>query len=171
MQKIVWQNKVLKISDLKPAEYNPRKLTADQKQQIKNSLDKFSLAEPIVVNSDMTVIGGHQRIKILKESGVKEIEARVPSELLPKDLEKELNIRLNKNSGEFDFDILKDNFEDNVLLDFGFSEFEIGTDYRDPLIDSSFYTDEALEKVKDATEKTKEICKLCKQPIKHPTNS
>ena len=70
----------LKLNDLKLAEYNPRKeLNKNDKeyQQIKNSIIEFGYVAPIIVNSDMTVISGHQRIKVLKDMGTEEIECIV----------------------------------------------------------------------------------------------
>ena len=63
--------KELAINDLKPAAYNPRKkLKAGDKEyeKIKNSILEFGYVEPIIVNFDMTVIGGHQRLTVLKLS-------------------------------------------------------------------------------------------------------
>jgi ParB-like chromosome segregation protein Spo0J len=57
--------KVLPVKDLKPAAYNPRKkLKPGDKeyQKIKDSIEEFGFADPLVVNSDMTIIGGHQRL-------------------------------------------------------------------------------------------------------------
>ena len=59
--------KVLPVSVLKPAEYNPRKkLKAGDKEyeKIKNSIEEFGFADPLVVNADMTIIGGHQRLTV-----------------------------------------------------------------------------------------------------------
>ena len=81
------------INKLKPATYNPRQITKKQYNDLKDSLDKFSLVEPIVVNKDMTIIGGHQRLKICKELKHTEIDCVVLD--LNKEQERELNIRLN----------------------------------------------------------------------------
>ena len=64
--------KVLSIGQLKPAAYNPRKqLKPGDKEyeKIKHSIQEFGYVEPIIVNYDMTVIGGHQRLTVLKELG------------------------------------------------------------------------------------------------------
>ena len=94
---------ILKIENLKPAEYNPRKdLTPEDEeyQKIKKSLTEFGYVAPIIVNADMTVIGGHQRLKVLKELGYTEIECNIVD--LDKNKEKALNIALNKITGEWD---------------------------------------------------------------------
>ena len=114
----------VKISELKQAEYNPRRLTKKQYEDLKASLEKFGLVDPIIINSDNTVIGGHQRLKIVRELGASEVPTvRVN---LSKEDEKELNIRLNKNTGEFDLDILANNFDTEELKDWGFKDIELG---------------------------------------------
>ncbi|MCI8655040.1 MAG: ParB N-terminal domain-containing protein [Clostridia bacterium] len=121
----------IRIEKLKIAKYNSRKeLTEKDKeyQKIKNSIQEFGYVEPIIVNSDMTVIGGHQRLKILKDLGYKEIECNVVE--LNKNKEKLLNIALNKISGEWDYQklelLLEELLKDNIDLTItGFDEKEI----------------------------------------------
>jgi len=113
----------VKISELKQAEYNPRRLTTKQYSDLKASLDKFGLVDPIIINSDNTVIGGHQRLKIVRELGASEVPTvRVN---LSKEDERELNIRLNKNTAEWDMDLLC-NFDIDNLLEWGFKHIELG---------------------------------------------
>jgi ParB-like chromosome segregation protein Spo0J len=114
----------IKIAELNPAEYNPRKMTNKQYEDLKSSLEKFGLVDPIIINSDNTVVGGHQRLRIMRELGAELIPTvRVN---LSKEDEKELNIRLNKNSGEFDLDILANNFDVDELKDWGFKDIDFG---------------------------------------------
>jgi len=121
---IVWKNETRKVIDLIPASYNPRKLSDEQKEQIKKSLDKFNLADPIIINLDNKIIGGHQRILILKELEVENVDVRVPNRQLTDEEEKELNIRLNKNSGEWENKLLID-FGKDFLSKIGFSNNEL----------------------------------------------
>lgn len=93
----------VKIEKLKEAEYNPRKdLTPqdEEYQKIKKSITEFGYIDPIIINSDMTVIGGHQRLKVLRELGNTEIECVIVD--LDKVKEKALNLALNKISGDWD---------------------------------------------------------------------
>lgn len=95
------------LKDLIHAEYNPRKsLTpADAEyQKIKRSIEEFGYVDPIIINSDNTIIGGHQRATVLKDLGYEEIDAVMVD--LDKTKEKALNIALNKISGEWDLDKL-----------------------------------------------------------------
>tara|TARA_R100000234_G_scaffold110781_1_gene83369 strand:+ start:3300 stop:3806 length:507 start_codon:yes stop_codon:yes gene_type:complete len=114
----------VKIAELNPAEYNPRRMTNKQYEDLRNSLEKFGLVDPIIINADNTVVGGHQRLRIMREMGAELVP--VVRVNLSKEDEKELNIRLNKNSGEFDLDILANNFEVDELKDWGFKDIELG---------------------------------------------
>ena len=126
---MIWKTEKRKISDLKECEYNPRQLTKKQYKDLKSSLDKFGLCEIPVINTDNTIIAGHQRIKILKEkSQDAEIEVRVPSKKLNKEQFDEYLIRSNKNRGEWDWDTLANNFQMDALYDFGFEEIDFGFD-------------------------------------------
>lgn len=101
------------VSDLIPAKYNPRKdLKPGDKEyeKIKNSITEFGYADPIIINSDNTIIGGHQRLKVLRDLGYTEVDCVVIE--IDKTKEKALNIALNKISGEWNVELLKDLIDD-----------------------------------------------------------
>lgn len=78
MSEMQWQT--LPLGQLRPAAYNPRKAlkpSDKEYQKIKNSIQKFGYVEPIIVNYDMTVIGGHQRLTVLKDLGYTEAQCVV----------------------------------------------------------------------------------------------
>ena len=114
----------IQINKLKPATYNPRQISTKQYNDLKKSIQKFDLVDPIIVNKDMTVIGGHQRLKICKELKYKDVDCVVLD--LSKEQERELNVRLNKSGGEFDVDILANEFDIDELTDWGFKHIELG---------------------------------------------
>jgi hypothetical protein len=120
LENINWTLEKKKISELKDHPNNPRKLTDEQYHQIKESLEKFGIVEKPIINSDGTIIGGHQRLKILKKLNIKEIDCWMPDRILALDEVDELNIRLNRNHGEWDWDILGNNFETKDLFEWGF---------------------------------------------------
>ena len=125
---IEWHLEKRKIKDLKAYHKNPRKITKEQLEHLGQSVTKFGLIDKPFINTDNTIIGGHQRIKLLKSMGHKEVEVYVPNvELSAKDAE-ELNIRHNRNLGEWDFDILANQFEITDLLEWGFTENELQVD-------------------------------------------
>ena len=114
----------IKINKLKPATYNPRQINSKQYKDLKTSIEKFGLVDPIIVNKDLTVIGGHQRLKICKELFFKDVDCHILN--LNKEQEKELNIRLNKSGGEFNMDILANEFDIDELVDWGFKHIDLG---------------------------------------------
>jgi site-specific DNA-methyltransferase (adenine-specific) len=118
---ISWNLLNVKLKDLKKHPKNPRILTKSQGAQLTECLDKFGLIEKIIINQDMTIIGGHQRFSILKKQGIKELECWYPDRLLDDKEVEELMIRLNKNTGEFNFDMLANEFEIPDLLEYGFN--------------------------------------------------
>ena len=130
------------IADLNPAEYNPRQLTDKQYKQLKKSLKTFGCVEPVVINSNPmrrdVIIGGHQRCKVWADLGNKTIPT-VEVEL-DEAGEMELNVRLNKNTGEFDFDMLANYFDMDALKDWGFESFEFGESYDEDEDEDENYT-------------------------------
>lgn len=121
---IVWSTKTISLKELSPAKYNPRKWSDDAIAGLTKSIDKFNLADPLVINKNNTIIGGHFRYKILKDKGLLEADVRIPSRLLSEDEEKELNLRLNKNLGDWDYSSLSA-FSEEMLEDVGFDSAEL----------------------------------------------
>ena len=116
-----------KIKDLIFAEYNPRKLTAEEHKQLTDSLSRFGVVDPVLVNINKErkniIIGGHQRARIWSELG----HTTIPTvELnLNYDKERELNVRLNKNVGSWDFDMMANHFDVEELTEWGFKAEEL----------------------------------------------
>lgn len=150
---INWTLHTKNIKDLNKFEKNPRKLTKDQYKQIKISIDKFGLIEKPIINLDNTIISGHQRIEILKKYKIKTVECWVADQLLSEKDEAELCIRMNRNHGEFDYDILANEFEVPDLIDYGFTidELQLGD----------------IEDIagKEPAEKAEKLCPHCQLPI------
>lgn len=117
-----------KINELIPADYNPRTLTEKQFGDLKQSLKEFGFVEPVVVNINPErkdiIIGGHQRVKVWQSMGNETVPTVEVNLTLEK--EKELNIRLNKNTGSFDFEILANEFDIDELKSWGFEDWEFG---------------------------------------------
>lgn len=115
------------IKDLKPSEYNPRQASKKQVEDLKDSIKEFGVADPLIVNSASNrkniVIGGHFRLKILKELGHKMVPV-VYIDIPDIEKERELNLRLNKNLGGWDLDLLA-NFDEDLLKDIGFTGEEL----------------------------------------------
>lgn len=112
----------LPIVSLVPASYNPRKKLKpgdNEFEKIKNSITEFGYVDPIIVNQDLTVIGGHQRISVLKTLGYTEIDCVVID--IDKTKEKALNVALNKISGEWNKELLVELIQELQSLDYDVS--------------------------------------------------
>ena len=146
-----------KANDLIMAEYNPRQLTKDQYAQLKDSLTRFGLVDPLIVNKHKSrkniLVGGHQRLKIAKEMGMDKIPCVEVD--LPLDQEKELNIRLNKNVGEWDYDSLANYFDVGELMEWGFSNDELQFYEDEP--EQGLIDDDEIPEVEEAITKSGDI--------------
>ena len=109
------------LASLRPAEYNPRvqlQPADPEYQNIKRSIETFGYVDPIIINQDGTIIGGHQRYNVMKDLGYTEAQVVVVD--LDKNNEKALNIALNKITGEWDEIKLKD-----LLLDLDLNDYDL----------------------------------------------
>lgn len=113
----------IKISELNPAEYNPREISDFDLSELKKSITKFGVVEAIVVNKDLTIIGGHQRVKAATELGIETVPCFVLD--LNKTDEKALNLALNKIQGYFNEEKLADILAEIRNEAVGFSEEEV----------------------------------------------
>ena len=105
--------RVIPVQDLKPAAYNPRKKLKpgdSEYEKIKKSIEEFGFADALVVNKDMTIIGGHQRLTVAMELGYTEVPCTVVD--IDKTREKALNIALNKITGAWDEALLAELLKD-----------------------------------------------------------
>jgi len=128
MKEITWTYEKRNINDLTENVDNPRRLTKKRAEELKKSLGKFGLCQPIVIQPSGKIVGGHQRLKTLKANGISEVYVALPSRILSEREEQELTIGLNKISGDFDLDMLANQWDLDVLLDSGFTEEELTTD-------------------------------------------
>lgn len=127
METLQWNTEKRKLGDLVPATYNPRKLSKKSYDDLKKSLEKFGLAEIPAINKDNTIMAGHMRIQLMVDLYGRdyEIDVRVPNRQLTPDEEKEYNIRSNKNTGDWDWDVMANNFNPDELMDWGFNDYEL----------------------------------------------
>lgn len=153
--KIILRN----IDDLISAEYNPRKLSDDQFEQIKSSIQRFGLVDPIIINMhpDRTniIVGGHQRVKVARALGLTEIPCVEVN--LTTERERELNIRLNKATGDWDWDLLKEHFSEEELSGYGFSTDELNFTFDETVTDGLTDPDDVPEPPDEAITKKGDI--------------
>ena len=117
----------VEIGKLNPAEYNPRKWTAQAIEDLKKSISEFGFVDPVIANSapkrKNIVIGGHFRLFIAKELGYKSVPV-VYVNITDERKEKALNLRLNKNNGDWDL-LLLSKFDEDLLTEIGFDSAEL----------------------------------------------
>lgn len=141
----------INIKELNPAPYNPRSWSQEATDQLTESIRRFGLVDPILVNyaenRKNTVIGGHFRLKVAKNLGFTEIPVvyvNIPDETK----EKELNLRLNKNLGDWDWNLLAE-FDEILLADIGFTSEELDTIFDiDDTLPEEFDLQKELDKLK-----------------------
>lgn len=150
----------MKLKDIHPAAYNPRKTLKPGDAEwdaLKGSLSDFGLVEPLVVNTKdgkNILVGGHQRYNVLKSTGVEETEV-VAVELDDKE-ERQLNLALNRIEGMWDYEKLEVIFSElstEEILRTGFSEGEISDILKD-LDDAEIKDGESDEKETQADAET-----------------
>lgn len=155
----------IETNKLIPATYNPRKDLKPEDteyQKIKKSILEFGFVSPLVVNKDMTVIGGHQRLKVLQELGYKSVECIIVD--LDKTKEKALNIALNKISGEWDTDKLESLLQELEIEDFDMELTGFDFDEIDEILkdltgskEDNFDVEKALEEIENPITKKGDI--------------
>ncbi|MFA6324886.1 MAG: DNA methyltransferase [Candidatus Paceibacterota bacterium] len=137
------------ISNLKKSEYNPRKHNEEQSKQLKEALIKFGFVDPVICNNaigrENIIIGGHFRVEIAKELGFDQVPV-VYTNISDIEKEKELNLRLNKNTGEFDWDLLLE-FDESFLSDVGFTSEELDSIFEEDEIPGVFDIEKELNKL------------------------
>ena len=138
----------ISIAELKECEYNPRVWSASDRQQLKTSLLKFGVLDPLIINSTTermnVVVGGNFRLSMLREMGTEEVPVvRVHLDL---EKERELNVRLNKNQGSFDLDLLAE-FDESFLTDIGFDSEELDEIFATDPQEEQFDLEKELEKL------------------------
>lgn len=155
------------INELISPEYNPRQITDDEMEKLKNSINEFGYIAPIIVNKyNNHIVGGNQRYHALKEMGYDELDV-IFIEETDLNREKTLNIALNKISGDWDNEKLEEllnelNTSDIELILTGFDEFELegllfdaDEDLDDEVVDRSI--EEAFNNIYEGLSENEEL--------------
>ena len=119
-----WKLETKSISDLIEFKKNPRKITKKMLENLTRNISKFGLIDKPIVNTDNTIIAGHQRINVLRKLGKKEVDVYVPNRELTEKEFLELNFRHNNNIGSNDDDVLANFYEFQDLIDWGYEDLE-----------------------------------------------
>jgi DNA modification methylase len=118
------------VNDLIPLDINPRKITEARRMKMIESLQKFNLVDLPVIDSDNTVISGHQRLRALQAIGRGDevIDVRMPNRKLTDKEVKEYNLLANTHFGEFDFEALELDFMDVDFKGLGMEDLKMEFD-------------------------------------------
>ncbi len=151
-----WRTEKRRVKDLLPWDKNPRTLSKEQEEHLKESISKYNLAEIPVINLDNRVAAGHQRLKILHLLGRSNemIDVRVPNRKLTQKEFEEYNLRSNANTGSWDFEKLLEYFDIDTLLEIGFDEQALA-DVWDSMLETSEDENWDLEKEIKKAQSTK----------------
>lgn len=154
--KLKWHTEKRRIDDLIPYDKNPRRMTEVQEAALKKSLEKFGLVEIPAIDTDNTIIAGHQRMRLMQllGRGQEEVDVRVPNRKLTEEEFREYNLRSNKNTGEWDYLLLAGVGKD-LLKDVGFDNIDLG------IIFESYEVDLPEEKEFDEKIETQNQCPKC----------
>ncbi|OGG54930.1 hypothetical protein A3D62_02525 [Candidatus Kaiserbacteria bacterium RIFCSPHIGHO2_02_FULL_49_11] len=167
-EKITWSPTTRKLGDLIKNGYNPRKLSENERRDLEKSVTEFGTVVPIVLNIGSRaniIIGGEQRIKVYADLSIEDVECMVPSRELSLEEERELNLRLNKNTGSWNEELLKE-FDMSVLLDVGFGDEELQSLFDDvDVVDDDFNVEKALKETITPKVKSGEIWELGKHRL------
>lgn len=130
-KELVWADKQVKVSELKGYKDNPREITPENKKRLQKSLKKFNQVKPLLVDVDMTVIGGNQRLSVIENELV---WVRMPNRALTEEERQKIAIIHNNKIGDWDFGKMAElGIPDEVLVDtFGFDQElvnELGFDF------------------------------------------
>lgn len=124
--KIQWVHKTAKVADLKEWKKNPRKLTETKYQKLLADIQEFGFHDVLKIDTDGTILSGHQRKRALTELEIEEVGVLFPDRSLTESEREIISIASNKQAGTFDFDILGNEFSFDSLPAGGFEPFELG---------------------------------------------
>lgn len=153
------------IDQLRPASYNPRTHSDAEEDQLAESIKTFGAVEPLVVNRALKrkniVVGGHFRLEVFKKLGYKTVPV-VYVDIPSVKKEQELNLRLNRNTGRWDLEKLRDLFDTEFLLDVGFDDSDLSKIWDEALgtEDDHFDIEAAVKEIKKPKSKAGDLYDL-----------
>ena len=151
MQQLIWTTEKRIVNDLIPYEKNPRTISPKQLADLTKSLKKFNLVEIPAIDTDNTVLAGHQRLKVLQllGRGSEEIDVRVPNRKLTEQEADQYLISSNALGGDWDFEKLK-SFDLELLTDIGFDQVDLSKFWDEELTvqEEKFNPEKELKKIK-----------------------
>ena len=168
MKKLTWRTEVRMVDELIPQTINPRTISDKQMSDLKKSLKKFGLAEIPAIDTDVSILAGHQRIKALQllDRGSEEIDVRIPNRKLTEAEANQYLIGSNKLGGDWNIEALK-SFDMDLLSEVGFSDVELSEFWDKDLSteDDGFDEDKELKAIKKTDIKSGDLLILDKHKL------
>lgn len=160
IEQLVWHTESRKVDSLLPHKKSPRKISKEQAERLKKSLENYGLVEIAAIDLDGTILAGHQRMKALQLMGQGDmmVDVRVPNRKLTDEEAERYMIGSNAIHGEWDFDLLK-GFEMDLLIDLGFDQKELD-DIWNKELKKEFDIEKELKEIKKAKTKLGDIIYL-----------
>ena len=157
---LTWHTESRKVDSLLPHKKSPRKISKEQAERLKKSLETYGLVEIGAIDLDGTILAGHQRMKVLQLMGQGDttVDVRVPNRKLTDEEAERYMIGSNAIHGEWDFDLLK-GFEMDLLIDLGFDQKELD-DIWNKELKKEFDVEKELKEIKKAKTKHGDIIHL-----------
>jgi len=152
---LTWRAEKISVNKLKVWIKNPRKITKEALEKLKQRIISRGFHDVIKVDTDYTILSGNQRKKALIELGITEVIALIPDRPLTEEERNKVALESNTNDGDWDFELLKD-FNLDELLDIGFDADELNSAWADHLD----VEDDEFNEVEEIKEITTPITKL-----------
>lgn len=160
-QQLHWTTESRTVNSLSPHKKSPRKISKEQLEALKRSLERFNLVEIPAINLDGTILAGHQRIKVLQilGRGDESIDVRIPNRVLTKDEAERYLLSSNAIHADWDYELLK-GFDLDLLADLGFDQKALDDVWNKKLKDDDFVPEVELAKIRVATTKLGDVIAL-----------
>jgi len=159
---LTWSAKKLSVSELKIWKQNPRKISKESFEKLKERIVERGFHDVIKVDTDFTILSGNQRKSALLDLKMEEVLVLIPSRPLTEDERSKVALESNHNDGIWDYELLEQNFELDLLTDIGFDEDELNEIWSEDLEaeDDEFDEKEELSKIKSTDIKRGDMFKL-----------
>ena len=135
----IWKQELRKVKDLIPCSKNPRTITKERFEKLRERIEKEGFRVPPCITIDNKMLTGHQRTKVLLEQGLGDLEipVSIATKKLTKKQEEEIILADNQSWGDYDFDIITNEFDFSLdeMKDLGFDDFDLGLDEDEPEIE------------------------------------
>jgi len=125
MQTIKWVPEKRKLKDLKEFEKNPRKITSEEFDSLKVSIEKRGFHDVIKISTDNLILSGNMRKKALLDLGIKEVNVLVPNRELTQNEKELIAMESNMHKGQWDFDIMANEWNIDTLIEAGWNRDEL----------------------------------------------